>query len=37
MLSTAGRLAVYAAASVPGGVRTPLALHLQAFATKGER
>jgi len=26
------RLAVYAAARVPGAVRTPLALHLQAFA-----
>jgi 2-polyprenyl-3-methyl-5-hydroxy-6-metoxy-1,4-benzoquinol methylase len=31
------RLAVYAAASIPGGVRTPLALHLQAFATKDTR
>ena len=28
------RLAVYAAARLPGGVRTPLALHLQAFAQK---
>jgi 2-polyprenyl-3-methyl-5-hydroxy-6-metoxy-1,4-benzoquinol methylase len=27
------RRAVFAAASCPGGVRTPLALHLQAFAT----
>ena len=26
------RLALYAAARLPGGVRTPLALHLQAFA-----
>jgi hypothetical protein len=36
-LSNAGRLAVYAAAAAPGGVHTPLALHLQAFATKGDR
>jgi len=28
------RLAVYAAGRLPGGVRTPLALHLQAFAQK---
>jgi 2-polyprenyl-3-methyl-5-hydroxy-6-metoxy-1,4-benzoquinol methylase len=36
-LSNAGRLAVYATASAPGGVHTPLALHLQAFATKADR
>jgi SAM-dependent methyltransferase len=36
-LSNAGRLAVYAAAAAPGGVHTPLALHLQAFATKADR
>jgi hypothetical protein len=28
------RVAVFAAASCPGAVHTPLALHLQAFATK---
>jgi 2-polyprenyl-3-methyl-5-hydroxy-6-metoxy-1,4-benzoquinol methylase len=36
-LSNTGRLAVYAAGSLPGGVHTPLALQLQAFATKGDR
>ena len=36
-LSNAGRLAVYAAAAAPGGVHTPLALQLQAFAMKGDR
>lgn len=36
-LSNSGRLAVYAAGSLAGGVRTPLALQLQAFATKGDR
>jgi 2-polyprenyl-3-methyl-5-hydroxy-6-metoxy-1,4-benzoquinol methylase len=36
-LSNAARLAVYAAATVPGGVHTPLALQLQAFATKVDR
>jgi 2-polyprenyl-3-methyl-5-hydroxy-6-metoxy-1,4-benzoquinol methylase len=36
-LSNAGRLAVYAVAAAPGGVHTPLALHLQAFATLGVR
>jgi SAM-dependent methyltransferase len=33
-LSNALRLGVYAAASLPGGVRTPLALNLQAYAEK---
>jgi 2-polyprenyl-3-methyl-5-hydroxy-6-metoxy-1,4-benzoquinol methylase len=36
-LSNAGRLAVYAAAAAPGAVYTPLALQLQAFATRGDR
>jgi 2-polyprenyl-3-methyl-5-hydroxy-6-metoxy-1,4-benzoquinol methylase len=36
-LSNAGRLAVYAAAAAPGGVHTPLALHLQAFASRADR
>jgi hypothetical protein len=33
-LSNALRLGVYAAASLPGGVHTPLALNLQAYADK---
>jgi SAM-dependent methyltransferase len=33
-LGTAVRLAVYAAARLPGGVHTPLALNLQAYATR---
>ena len=32
--SNALRLAVYTAASVPGGVHTPLALNLQAYARR---
>jgi len=28
------RLGLFAAASLPGAIHTPLALHLQAFATK---
>jgi 2-polyprenyl-3-methyl-5-hydroxy-6-metoxy-1,4-benzoquinol methylase len=33
----AGRRGVFAAASLPGALHTPLALHLQAFATKDPR
>jgi SAM-dependent methyltransferase len=33
-LSNAARLCVYAAARLPGGARTPLALNLQAYATR---
>jgi SAM-dependent methyltransferase len=33
-LSNAGRLAVYRAARLPGGVHTPLALNLQAYAAR---
>jgi SAM-dependent methyltransferase len=34
VVSNVGRLAVYLVASLPGAVRTPLALHLQAYASK---
>ena len=33
VLANALRLSVYAAAAMPGGVHSPLALNLQAFAT----
>jgi 2-polyprenyl-3-methyl-5-hydroxy-6-metoxy-1,4-benzoquinol methylase len=34
LLANAVRLSVYAAATIPGGVHSPLAFNLQAFATK---
>jgi SAM-dependent methyltransferase len=37
LASNAVRLGVYAAARLPGGVRTPLALHLQAYGTRPRR
>ena len=36
-MAHACRLGVFAAASLPGALNTPLALHLQAFATKEAR
>jgi SAM-dependent methyltransferase len=36
-LSRAVRMAIYAAGRLPGAVRTPLALNLQAYATKAPR
>jgi SAM-dependent methyltransferase len=36
-LSRAVRMAIYAAGRLPGAVRTPLALNLQAYATKATR
>ena len=35
ILDRASRRGLFAAASFPGAVHTPLALHLQAYATKG--
>jgi 2-polyprenyl-3-methyl-5-hydroxy-6-metoxy-1,4-benzoquinol methylase len=37
MLDGAVRRAMFAAASFPGAVHTPLALHLQAYGTKGQQ
>ncbi len=37
LASNAVRLGVYAAASLPGAVHTPLALNLQAYATRPAR
>lgn len=36
VVDNAVRLSIYAAGRVPGGVRTPLALNLQAFATRAQ-